>query len=74
LIRGTLFVVEYKVGAAHHDASAIRQCFDYALDLKYFHSTSHTRRIVPILVPTRASAPGTLIQRWLADLADHTEQ
>jgi hypothetical protein len=66
-IKGTLFVVEYKVGATQHDASAIRQCLDYALDLKYFHSTSHTRRIVPILVATRASAPGSLIPAWLAD-------
>ena len=32
LIGGTLFVVEYKVGATHHEASAIRQCVDYALD------------------------------------------
>jgi hypothetical protein len=67
LIRGTLFVVEYKVGAAHHDASAIRQCLDYALDLKYFHSTSHARRIVPILIPTKAPTCGTLIPTWLAD-------
>ena len=44
LLISTLFVIEYKVGATHHDASAIRQCLDYALDLKYFHSTSHARR------------------------------
>jgi hypothetical protein len=67
LIKGMLFVVEYKVGAAQYDASAIRQCLDYALDLKYFHSTSHNRRIVPILVSTRAVDPGTPVPLWLPD-------
>ena len=30
------------------------QTIDYALDLKNFHSTSHDRKIIPILVATEA--------------------
>lgn len=55
LIQGVLIVVEFKVGAATFNRSAVDQVWDYALDLKNFHSTSHDAPIVPILVATQAN-------------------
>lgn len=55
LIRGVVFVLEYKVGATEHDLAAMRQCLDYALDLKYFHQGTHDRRVIPIVVATNAT-------------------
>lgn len=54
-----IFVVEFKVGEDRFPNAARNQVWDYALDLKNFHETSHTVTIVPILVSTRAadSAP-----------------
>jgi len=49
LIEGIVFVVEFKVGDAAYDASAIDQAWDYALDLKNFHEASHRLSIVPIV-------------------------
>jgi hypothetical protein len=64
---GIIFVVEYKHRAQRFDRSGVDQVYGYGLDLKHFHETSHTRRIVPILVVTEA--PGGLEQRlvWDAD-------
>lgn len=55
-IRETLFVLEFKVGEKSYTTSAINQVWDYALDLKNFHETSHTLPIVPILIATGAKA------------------
>lgn len=61
LINGILFVLEYKVdqtpnGATRGFNSAdIDQVEDYAYDLAYFHSKSHSCPIVPVLVDTHAS-------------------
>ena len=51
---GLIFVIEYKVGADHFSQGAIDQVIDYALDLKNFHSGSHKRPVVPVLVATNA--------------------
>ena len=59
VIRHVLFVIEFKVGETDFTASATDQVCDYALDLKNFHQTSHTKAIAPILVATRA--PGALL-------------
>lgn len=50
----TVVVVEFKVGATQFDRGAIEQVWDYALDLKNFHSASHDLTIVPVLVATDA--------------------
>ncbi len=52
LLRGIIFVIEYKIGADKYDLAAIAQTTDYALDLKNFHGGSHSAPIVPILVAT----------------------
>jgi len=57
LIRqGVIFVIEYKVHSTGYGQDALSQVHDYALDLKNFHSESHSRRIIPILVATHAPA------------------
>lgn len=54
LAGGIVFVIEFKVGAAAVDRSAIEQVHDYALDLKNFHKGSHHLSIVPIAIATNA--------------------
>ncbi|ULQ47568.1 DUF2075 domain-containing protein [Flagellatimonas centrodinii] len=54
VLRGVLFVLEYKVGESRFPAHAIDQVVDYALDLKHFHETSHRAVIAPILIATEA--------------------
>jgi len=49
-----VLVLEFKVGAKTFGSAAIEQAWDYALDLRNFHSTSHDAHIAPILVATRA--------------------
>jgi hypothetical protein len=66
LWRGVVFVLEYKVGARDFPSDALDQTLGYALDLKYFHETSHDLPIVPILVATEAHpVPVELV--WSAD-------
>ncbi len=54
LIGPIVFVIEFKIGEATFDRSAVEQVWDYALDLKNFHKASHDAPIVPILVATGA--------------------
>ena len=54
LLCGVVFVLEFKVGAQEFLAADFAQTWDYALDLKNFHSASHDLAIVPILVATGA--------------------
>jgi hypothetical protein len=56
LLDGVLFVLEFKVGEREFLAGAIDQVWDYALDLKNFHETSHHILIAPILVATEATS------------------
>lgn len=54
IYKGLIFLFEFKVGELEYTRNAIDQVIDYALDLKYFHKESHTRKIIPILVATKA--------------------
>lgn len=56
VIQSIAFVIEFKVGAKSFERSAINQVWDYALDLKNFHETSHDVSLVPVLVATEAPA------------------
>ncbi|NNM84884.1 MAG: DUF2075 domain-containing protein [Phycisphaerales bacterium] len=49
-----LFILEFKVGERDFPAQAIDQVWDYALDLKNFHETSHHCTIAPVLIATAA--------------------
>lgn len=64
---GTIFVVEYKVGARQFDRSGRDQVYGYALDLKHFHETSHRLPIVPMLVATHASGEVEQSIHWDED-------
>lgn len=52
LLRGVVFVLEFKTGASAFLRADVEQVWDYALDLKNFHETSHHRWIRPVLVIT----------------------
>lgn len=62
-----LFVIEFKVGADSFSRATIDQVWDYALDLKNFHETSHHVAILPVLVATDASAAPILAFDFDAD-------
>lgn len=61
LIESVIFVLEFKVGEKEFPAYAIDQVWDYALDLKNFHETSHEHFIAPVLIATKANAQTTTI-------------
>ena len=57
-----IFVIEFKVGELHFNRSAIDQVWDYALDLKNFHESSHALQIAPILIATGSVAQESLFR------------
>jgi hypothetical protein len=57
VIRNVVFVVEFKVGSREFLAGDRDQVWDYALDLKNFHKTSHDKLVCPVLVATEAADP-----------------
>jgi hypothetical protein len=61
LIGSIIFVLEFKVGEKEFHSHSIEQTWDYALDLKYFHETSHECFIAPILIATKAKPFSTNI-------------
>ena len=54
LIGPAIFIVEFKIGEKEFTSYAIDQVWDYALDLKNFHESSHNHLIAPILIATKA--------------------
>ena len=54
LIGPAIFVLEFKIGEKEFLSYAIDQVWDYALDLKNFHESSHAHLIAPILIATKA--------------------
>ena len=50
IIQHVVFVLEFKTGSGNTTTSALDQVTDYALDLRYFHKTSHDAVIAPFLV------------------------
>jgi hypothetical protein len=61
LLNHVIFIIEFKVGDKEFTASATDQVWDYALDLKNFHETTHDKPIAPVLVATRAKSAITLV-------------
>ena len=66
LMDGVVFVVEFKVGESTFHSQDIDQVWDYALDLKNFHETSHHRVIAPVLVATEAPDRSSTFEMRLA--------
>ncbi len=54
VIGSVIFVLEFKVGEKEFASYATDQVWDYALDLKNFHETSHEVHIAPVLIATKA--------------------
>ncbi len=54
IIGQAIFILEFKVGDKEFTTHALDQVYDYALDLKNFHESSHEQVIVPVLIATRA--------------------
>lgn len=54
LLKGIVFVLEFKVGAEEFIRQDVEQTWDYALDLKNFHEASESLTIAPILIATHA--------------------
>ncbi len=54
LIGPVIFVLEFKIGEKEFLSYAIDQVWDYALDLKNFHESSHEHFIAPVLIATKA--------------------
>jgi hypothetical protein len=61
IIESVIFVLEFKVGESDFHGLAIDQVWDYALDLKNFHETSHNKYIAPILIATEAKLSDTIL-------------
>ena len=61
VIGSVIFVLEFKVGEKEFPSHAIDQVWDYALDLKNFHETSHDSYIAPILIATNAEVSAAII-------------
>lgn len=56
LVGPVVFVLEFKIGEKEFHLHAIEQVWDYALDLKNFHESSHNHFIAPILIATNAQS------------------
>ena len=56
LYRNVVAVLEFKIGSKTYESADVDQVLDYALDLKNFHSGSHSLPILPILIATEAPA------------------
>src|SRR5664280_1664420 len=67
LIQSVIFILEFKVGEREFPMHAIDQVWDYALDLKNFHETSHDKYIAPVLISTEAKLSETLISLTSCD-------
>lgn len=52
ILKGIIFILEFKVGEKNVNGNDIEQVLDYALDLCNFHKHSQNKIIVPILIAT----------------------
>lgn len=58
-----IFVLEFKVGEKNFLGSALDQVWDYALDLKNFHETSHDKTVIPVLIATGAQPVSIVLEQ-----------
>ena len=61
LIGPVIFVLEFKIGEKEFTSYARDQVWDYALDLKNFHESSHEHFIAPILIATKAKTANSVV-------------
>lgn len=60
LLESVVLVLEFKIGSKEFTSYALNQVYDYAIDLKNFHSTSRDVLIAPVVIATEA-LPATLV-------------
>jgi Uncharacterized conserved protein (DUF2075) len=65
LIDHVVFILEFKVGEKEFTSGAIDQVWDYALDLKNFHESTHNKPIAPLLIATQAESAIAVIATTL---------
>jgi len=65
VIDHVIFVLEFKVGSTAFFGAALDQVWDYALDLKNFHSSTHDKAVVPILIATNAAVEAIQLSETL---------
>ena len=61
VIQSVVFVLEFKIGESHFLRHDVEQVWDYALDLRNFHKTSHNVVLVPVLIASEAKKSFTEI-------------
>ena len=61
IIHSVVFILEFKVGEREFNSYDVDQVWDYALDLKNFHETSHDKLLCPILIATNARNSGPIV-------------
>lgn len=67
VMAGCVVILEFKVGETSSARHALSQVWQYALDTKNFHETSHAVPIVPVLIPTGYSAGEPSTPPYAAD-------
>jgi DUF2075 family protein len=67
LIQHVIIILEFKIGSELFTKAAVDQVWDYALDLKNFHETSHNVAIVPIIFADNAEAQLSVISLSAAE-------
>ena len=65
LIGPAIFVLEFKIGEKTFTSVATDQVWDYALDLKNFHESSHEQFIAPVLIATKVRSANPVIAQTL---------
>lgn len=62
-----ILVLEFKIGESAFHTEHVNQVWDYALDLKNFHSASHACQVFPILVASSATRSDTEFGKAASD-------
>lgn len=55
ILKGIIFILEFKIGEKVFTQNAIDQTWDYAIELNNFHKPSHKAIIIPILIATKSN-------------------
>ena len=64
ILNGLIFVMEFKINEKQYRNYDIDQCFDYVLDLKYFHEQSQNVKIIPVLIAADACDYNNIFEQY----------
>lgn len=54
IVNDLILLLEFKIGGPEYSKQAQNQTIDYCLDLINFHEGSHNKKVIPILIVTKA--------------------